>query len=110
MSILGDAYCVIENERGERYDNPSEDLIFEFIDDLNLRDNGSFTVEPIEPSAGWYISVALLENGNFETVFRCSSRGEHRVVVSDSPSGIASDATIWISGLPRSLKPRRTQS
>ncbi|WP_409471800.1 hypothetical protein [Streptomyces sp. HC307] len=110
MSILGSPYCFIENERGERFDNPSEDLIFEFIGELNSHDNGSFVVEPVEPSVGWYVSVSLLDSGEFETVYRCSSRGEHRVVVSDSPSDISYDVTVWISGLPSSLKPSRTQS
>jgi hypothetical protein len=110
MSILGGAYCFAENERGERYDNPSEDLLFELIGELNLRDNGSFVVEPVEASADWYVSVSLLDSGEFETVYRCSGRGEHRVVVSDSPSDISGDVTIWISGLPSSLKPTRTQN
>jgi hypothetical protein len=109
MPILGGAYCFIENELGERYDNPSEDLIFEFIGDLNLRDNGSFVVEPVEASAGWYVSVSLLDGGEFETVYRCSPRREHRVVISRSPSGLAYDVTLWISGLPSSLKTARAQ-
>ena len=110
MSILGDAYCFVENERGERYDNPSEDLLFELIGELNSRDNGSFVVESVDGSAGWYVSVSLLDSGEFESVYRCPSRGEHRVMVSGSPSEISYDVTVWISGLPRSLKSTRTQN
>ncbi|MCL8016639.1 hypothetical protein [Streptomyces sp. AS02] len=110
MSILGDAYCFVEDERGERYDNPSEDLLFELIGELDSHDNGSFVVEPVDDSASWYVSVSLLDSGEFETVYRCSSRGEHRVVVSGSPAEISYDVTVWIAGLPSSLKPTRTQN
>ncbi|MFF4911307.1 hypothetical protein ACFY2T_41310 [Streptomyces sp. NPDC001260] len=106
MSILGGAYCFVENELGERYENPSEDLLFDFASELKQPENGSFTVEPVVDSAGWYVSVSLLDDGKFETVYRCESREEHRVVVSDSPSTVSYDVTIWISGLPESLKPR----
>ncbi|QOV35924.1 hypothetical protein IM697_38790 [Streptomyces ferrugineus] len=110
MSVLGGAYFFIENERRDRYDNPSEDLIFEFIGELNLRDNGSFVVEPVLASVDWYVSISLLDSGEFETVYRCASRGEHRVVIGDSPSGLSYDVTVWIAGLPSSLKPIRTQN
>ncbi|WP_371644586.1 hypothetical protein [Streptomyces mirabilis] len=110
MSILGGAYCFVENERGERYDNPSEDLFFELIGELNPRDNGFFVVEPVEDTSGWYVSVSLLDSGEFEIVYRCSSRGEHRVVISDSPSEISYDVTIWIAGLSSSLKATRMQN
>ncbi|MGW4654404.1 hypothetical protein ACWEP2_08645 [Streptomyces sp. NPDC004279] len=96
--MIDAAYCRVENERGDAYDDPSEDTLFELIRDFELPDNGHLVVEGV---GGWYIVAALLDDGTYEIEFRDPVRRVHRVETGTRLSGIANDMIVWIADTAR---------
>jgi hypothetical protein len=91
-----------ETESGERVDDPSEDALFEMIEELAEDGDTFFTVEPSRydtDEAPWYATVALHDDG-FEVTTLDSRRDEHDVSVVDDPGTIAAELTIWIAARP----------
>lgn len=91
-------YHGANSENGDRIDDPSEDVLFMLIDDLNDTDNTFVVVQPDEDDPVWFASVAVLAQGCYEIVRRDSSRREHEVTTASSINDIAHELTIWITG------------
>ncbi|WP_225993610.1 hypothetical protein [Actinomadura rudentiformis] len=67
---MGADYYIANTENGDHIDDPSEDALFMLLQDLDDTDNTFITIGPADPNATWYASVALLEDGGYETEYR----------------------------------------
>lgn len=54
-------------------------------------------VQPDEAAPVWFASVAVLDEGSYETVRRDVSRNEHDVTTATSINDIAHDLTVWLA-------------
>ncbi|MFC8377227.1 hypothetical protein [Streptomyces albidoflavus] len=90
-------YYGADSENGDRIDDPSEDALFMMISDLNDSDNTFVVVQPDEDDPVWFASVAVLDEGGYETVRRDTTRNEHEVTTATSVNDIARDLTIWLA-------------
>ncbi|MFE1126676.1 hypothetical protein ACFW6R_08465 [Streptomyces albidoflavus] len=90
-------YYGADSENGDRIDDPSEDALFMMISDLNDSDNTFVVVQPDEDDPVWFASVAVLDEGGYETVRRDTTRNEHEVTRAISVNDIARDLTIWMA-------------
>ncbi|MET7874063.1 hypothetical protein [Streptomyces cyaneofuscatus] len=86
-----------DSEDGDRIDDPSGDALFMKISDLSDLDNTFVVVQPDEDDPVWFASVAVLDEGGYETVRRDTTRNEHEVTTSTSINDIARDLTIWMA-------------
>lgn len=66
------------------------------ISDLNNSDNTFVVVQPDEDDPVWFASLAVLDEGDYETVRRDTNRNEHEVATATSINDIACDFTIWM--------------
>ena len=74
-------------EPGEAYDDPSEDLIFELLRDLDIGASGTFLiVERVADTSGQTYAQALrLDDGRYTVEYREGSADEHfTATVTDS--------------------------
>ncbi|MFF3096282.1 hypothetical protein [Streptomyces cyaneofuscatus] len=97
---MGARYYGADSEDGDRIDDPSEDALFMMISDLSDLsdlDNIFVVVQPDEDDPVWFASVAVLDEGGYETVRRDTTRNEHEVTTSTSINDIARDLTIWMA-------------
>ncbi|MER5550037.1 hypothetical protein ABT072_48545 [Streptomyces sp. NPDC002589] len=100
-------YYGADSENGDRIDDPSEDALFMMISDLNNSDNTFVVVQPDEDDPVWFASVAVLDEGGYETVRRDTSRNEHEVTTTTSINDIARDLTIWMAARDFPERPTR---
>lgn len=96
-ATVGAQYYGADSENGDRIDDPSEDALFMMISDLNHSDNTFVVVQPDEDDPVWFASVAVLDEGGYETVRRDTTRNEHEVTTATSVNHIARDLTIWMA-------------
>ncbi|WP_405021497.1 hypothetical protein OHV05_34350 [Kitasatospora sp. NBC_00070] len=89
-------YCA-DSENGDHIDDPSEDAIFMLLDDLNDTDNTFVVIQPDEDDPAWYVSVAVLDKGEYEIVRRDASRHEHHIVTETSIHTTARDLILWLA-------------
>ncbi|MFB7750214.1 hypothetical protein ACFC18_11660 [Streptomyces sp. NPDC056121] len=89
-------YCA-DSENGDHVDDPSEDALFELIGELNDTDNTFVVIQPDQDDPAWFASVAVLDEGGYETVRRDTTRREHRVTTETRIDRIAGDLTIWMA-------------
>ncbi|MGW9412340.1 hypothetical protein [Streptomyces diastaticus] len=94
---MGAQYYGADSENGDRIDDPSEDVLFMMISDLNDSDNTFVVVQPDEDDPVWFASVAVLDEGGYEIVRRDTTRNEHEVTTTTSINDIARDLTIWMA-------------
>jgi hypothetical protein len=92
-------YYIAESESGDVIADPSEDVLYMRIANLELPDNSFVTVQPPGEREDWYVVVALLEEGGYEVEYKDKSRGEHRVVNENEISDIAHELIIWLGGV-----------
>ncbi|MFD7649945.1 hypothetical protein ACFV5M_20175 [Streptomyces albidoflavus] len=90
-------YYGADSENGDRIDDPSEDALFMMISDLNDSDNTFVVVQPDEDDPVWFASVAVQDEGGYETVRRDTTRNELEVTTATSVNDIARDLTIWMA-------------
>ncbi|MGW0574737.1 hypothetical protein ACWD25_01955 [Streptomyces sp. NPDC002920] len=90
---------MLETESGDRYEDPSEDHIFDKVVELTWPENTFFTIEGV--TGGWYVVVSLLDDGNFEVEYRNPPLREHRIESAGAASDIAHDVIVWIAGIVR---------
>lgn len=88
-------YYYSDSENGHHIDDPSEDALFDLINELNDSDNTFIVVQPHEDDTAWFASVAVLDEGGYEIVLRDSTRREHSVETDTHIGGIAHDLIIW---------------
>jgi len=91
-------YYDANTENGNHIDDPSEDALYELVEDLNDTDNTFVIVSAADEALTWWASVARREEGGFEVVRRDPSRHEHEVEIQHRASHIAKDLTIWLAG------------
>ncbi|RZD65396.1 hypothetical protein C0Q59_06265 [Streptomyces albidoflavus] len=96
-ATLGAQYYGADSENGDHIDDPSEDALFMMISDLNDSDNTFVVVQPDEDDPVWFASVAVLDEGGYETARRDTTRNEHEVTTATSVNDIARDLTIWMA-------------
>jgi hypothetical protein len=96
----------LELESGVVVEEPSEDAIFEAMGGLGSRDNTFLTTEPNGSGQEWYVVVSVVDAGGFEVEVRDVQTREHELYVSDDPSRIAMDVTIWVAGRPALARQR----
>ncbi|MFD3919889.1 hypothetical protein [Streptomyces sp. NPDC058595] len=106
--MTGAQYYGADSENGDRIDDPSEDALFMMISDLNDSDNTYVVVQPDGDAPVWSASVAVLDEGGYETVRRDTTRDEHEVTTSAGVNDIARDLTIWMAGRIGTLVVRAT--
>ncbi|MFE6039868.1 hypothetical protein [Streptomyces sp. NPDC056452] len=94
---MGATYYRAESESGDHVDDPSEDMLFMLIDDLNDSDNTFVVIQPDEDDPAWFTSVAVLDEGGYEIVRRDTNRREHDVLTETSIDRIALDLTVWMA-------------
>ncbi|MFH8373618.1 hypothetical protein [Streptomyces cyaneofuscatus] len=94
---MGARYYGADSENGDRIDDPSGDALFMMISDLSDLDNTFVVVQPDEDDPVWFASVAVLDEGGYETVRRDTTRNEHEVTTSTSINDIARDLTTWMA-------------
>lgn len=79
------------------WDDPSEDLLFILIEELNHMDNTFVVIEPDDESMTWFAPVSLLEDGTYEMEWRDMSRHDHELTVETDRVHIAKELTIWLA-------------
>ena|SRR5215204_2391784 len=94
--MAADHYCA-DTENGEHVEDPSEDALFELIDELALPANTFVTITPADDDPSWYASVSLLEDGTYEVEHRDASRREHELTIETDLGHIAKELTIWLA-------------
>ncbi|MFD5711099.1 hypothetical protein ACFWHW_11990 [Streptomyces pharetrae] len=77
-------------------DDPSEDVLFLLISDLNDTDNTFVVFQPDGDDPALLPSVAVLDEGGC-VVRRDTSRREHDVTIESSINQIAGDLTKWLA-------------
>ncbi|MGW4624248.1 hypothetical protein [Streptomyces sp. NPDC004592] len=95
--MFAPAYSILETEDGSRYEDPSQDHIFDKVEELAWPNNTFLTIEGTE--SDWYVVVSLLEEGTFEVEYKNPQRREHRIEAGGTPSTISYDVTLWIAGI-----------
>jgi hypothetical protein len=94
--VAGGFYTV-ECEDGTRREDPSEDVLFMLIEELDHADNTHLVIEPVDETTDWYASVGLLEDGSYEVECRDPRYREHELTVETEIGPIARQLTIWLS-------------
>ncbi|MGW1511223.1 hypothetical protein [Streptomyces sp. NPDC002394] len=89
-------YYRADSENGDHVDDPSEDVLFMLIRDLNDTDDTFVVVQPDDDPL-WFASVAVLDEGGYEIVRRDSTRSEHDITIETSIDRIAGDLTTWLA-------------
>ncbi|MFE6757889.1 hypothetical protein ACFVDQ_30520 [Streptomyces sp. NPDC057684] len=89
-------YCA-DSENGDHVDDPSEDALFELIGELDDTDNTFVVIQPDQDYPAWFASVAVLDEGGYETVRRDTTRREHRATTETRIDRSASDLTLWMA-------------
>ncbi|MFG1806207.1 hypothetical protein [Streptomyces sp. NPDC049040] len=107
---MGATYYRAESESGDHVDDPSEDVLFMLIDDLNDSDNTFVVIQPDEDDPAWFTSVAVLDEGGYEIVRRDTTRREHDVSTETSIDRIALDLTVWMAARDFPGRPTRQDS
>ncbi|MEV1179440.1 hypothetical protein [Nonomuraea sp. NPDC049784] len=90
-----------ESEGGELIMEPSEDALYEMINELAHPANTFVIVEPDEDDPAWFASVACLDDGTYEVEYRDPLRRYHRLDTATDPRRIATDVTIWTAQASR---------
>jgi hypothetical protein len=91
-------YYTAECENGTRWPDPSEDLLFMLIGELDHADNTHLVIEPAGEPANWYASVGLLEDGSYEVECRDPRYREHELTVETEIGPIAQQLAGWLAG------------
>ena len=104
---MAGGYYHADSEDGEHWDDPSEDLLFMLIEELNHTDNTYVVIEPDDESMTWFASVSLLEDGTYEMEWRDMSRRDHELTVETDRGHIAKELTIWLARRRYPGKPER---
>ncbi|QMV24777.1 hypothetical protein GQS52_00070 [Streptomyces sp. SCUT-3] len=94
-------------ENGDHVDDPSEDALFDLISELNDSDNTFVVIQPDEDDPAWFASVAVLDEGGYETVLRDSARREHKVTTDTNIGEIAHDLILWLAARDFPGRPTR---
>ncbi|MEV4511781.1 hypothetical protein AB0K00_22760 [Dactylosporangium sp. NPDC049525] len=95
-----DFYFRAECENGRIVPDPSEDVIFILMENLNSSDNTFVILEPKDAEEGWYVSIARRPRGGFEVEFRDPVTREHEIEVMRDKSRSATKITLWVAGRP----------
>ncbi|MFF0429093.1 hypothetical protein ACFYUJ_32490 [Streptomyces sp. NPDC004520] len=90
-------YYRADSENGDHVDDPSEDVLFMLIRDLNDTDDTFVVVQPDDDDPLWFASVAVLDEGGYEIARRDSTRREHDITIESSINRIAGDLTTWLA-------------
>jgi hypothetical protein len=107
---MAGGYNHADTEDGGHWDDPSEDLLFELIDELNRTDNTFVIIEPDGESADWFASVSLLQEGTYEMEWRDIARRDHELTVETDRGHIAKQLTRWLAARHHPGKPTRNSA
>lgn len=107
---MAGGYYHADSENGAHWDDPSEDLLFMLIEELNHTDNTFVVIEPDDESMTWFALVSLLEDGTYEMEWRDMSRRDHELTVETDRGHIAKELTIWLAGRRYPGKPKRNSA
>ncbi|MFC4470633.1 hypothetical protein ACFPH6_40115 [Streptomyces xiangluensis] len=94
--MAADYYCA-DSENGDHIHDLSEDALFTLIGDLNDSGNTFVMIQSDEDDPAWLASVAILDEGGYETVHRDTTRPEHKVTIETDINRIAGDLTKWLA-------------
>ena len=90
-------YYHADTENGDHVDDPSEDVLFALIEELDHKDNTFVLIEPAEEQMGWFASVSLLEDDTYELEWRDMHRRDHELTVETDRGHIAKELTRWLA-------------
>jgi hypothetical protein len=100
-------YYSADTENGDHMDDPSEDVLFMLLNDLNWAGNTFIAITPAGDHPAWYASVTLLPDGTYEVDRADPSCGEQHRDNATSPGDIARDLTIWLAARDYPGRPAR---
>jgi hypothetical protein len=100
-------YYIADTENGDHADDPSEDVLFMLISDLDHTGNTFITINPADTDAPWYASVSLLDNDTYEVECRDPHRREHTLTTHTDRRWIARELTAWLADRPYPGRPTR---
>ncbi|WP_405773681.1 hypothetical protein [Streptomyces sp. NBC_01538] len=86
-----------DSGNGDHLDDLSKDALFELISELNDTENTFIVIQPDQDDPAWFASVAVLDEGCYEIVFRDTTRREHRVETDTSIGRITGDLIVWLA-------------
>jgi hypothetical protein len=94
---MGADYYTADTENGDHVDDPSEDILFMLIEDLDQAGNTFITITPAGDDPAWYASVTLLPDTTYEVERADPSHSEQHRDTATDPDRIARDLTIWLA-------------
>ena len=94
---MADSYYHADTEDGGHRDDPSEDALFDLINDLYHPHNTFVIIEPADESMDWFASVTLQDDGTYELEWRDMSRHDHELTAETERSHIARELIVWLA-------------
>ncbi|MGK5557307.1 hypothetical protein ACSNOI_37435 [Actinomadura kijaniata] len=86
---------VAESEAGKRVEEPSEDVLFMMLQELEHPADTFLIVQPDQADPSWHAVASLLEDGRFEVERRDAPRRRHHLTVETDPSQVARMMVLW---------------
>ena len=90
----------VETSQGERYDEPSEDALFMFMEDLQ-QEQDYFIVEDARDTTGQTYAQVMRVTGGFLLERRSGSEDTHEHATSADLRQVHQDLTTWAFGVQR---------
>ncbi len=107
---MAGGYYHADTEDGRHWDDPSEDLLFMLVEELDHAANTFVVIEPDDESMDWFASVSLLEDGTYEVEWRDMSRRDHELTIETNRGHIAKELTRWLAARNFPGKPARNSA